>query len=169
MRRHLALLFIVLFSIQAHAVTQTQLEAVFLEKFTHLIEWPDTSASEEFTICILNNKKFAEALKLIYADKKFRNKEKVTIINLDGYQNIPRCQLLYIGKETKDTTEALKKVAGRPILTVSNDKDRISDNVMITMFPVENRFKYIINNKAAQDVNIKISYLLLKSAYEVIK
>ncbi len=169
MKRCLALLFIVLFSFPAHAVTQAQLEAVFLEKFTHLIDWPNTSTSDEFTICILNNKKFAETLKRIYENKKFHNKDKVTIIHLNTEQQIPQCQLLFISKETKDVTKALKKVAGRPILTVSNDKDRINDDVMITMFPVENRFKYIINNKAAQDVDINISYLLLKSAHKVIK
>jgi len=169
MRRLFLLAFILLFSYQAHAVTQTQLEAVFLEKFTHLIEWPETSDHEEFTICILNNREFAQALEQIYKNKKLRNNKKINIIQLSGKQDIPKCDLLFIGKATQNINNTLKKIAGKPTLTVSNYREHADKEIMITMFPIDNRFKYIINNKAAQKANIKISYLLLKSAHEVIK
>ncbi len=167
--RHLPVLVLALFlSCQAHAVTPTQVQAVFLEKFTRLIEWPETEQSLEFTICVLNNTDFANALEHIYQNKKFGKKD-VNIIRLGENQKIPQCNLLFIGKNTRDIVKTLKQISGRAMLTVTDNKEYIDNNVMITMFLVDNRFKYVINNRAAQQADIKISYLLLKSAHEVIK
>jgi len=168
MRYLLSLVFLFLFSPQVYAVSQTQIEAVFLEKFTHLIEWPEDSKQKDFTICILENQEFAEALKRIYKNKKFNTKD-VNIVPLSRNENIPQCQLLFIGKNVQDINNTLKSIAGKPMLTVSDNREHVDNDVMITMFLLNNRFKYIINNKAAQKADIKISYLLLKSAQEVIK
>lgn len=155
------------FSIQLNAASEAQIKAVFLKKFTHLIEWPKSNRAD-FTICVLSDKSFAKELKSIYSKKKFKTKT-VKIINIASHVNIPDCQLLFIGKNVKDIKKVTHSISKRPILTVSDQKDFAHDNVMITMYLNQNRFKYIINNKTAKSVDIKISYLLLKTALEVIK
>ena len=62
-----------LFSAHAHGVSETQIKAVFLEKFTHLIEWPGDT-NNDFVICVLNDDKFASALEDIYERKQFKGK-----------------------------------------------------------------------------------------------
>lgn len=168
MRSLLPVLLIFIFSHQAYAVTETQIKAVFLEKFTHLIEWPKQTNTDSFTICVLNNKDFANALEHIYINKRL-NKKKVDIVLLSDKDKIPACQLLFIGENTKNLEEVVRVSSDKAMLTVCDSKEYIDKNIMITMFLSNKRFKYIINNKAALDADIKISYLLLKSAQEVIK
>lgn len=168
MRLLLSVLFVLFSALQAYAVSETQIKAVFLEKFTHLIEWPNHSDTTNFTICVLNNEGFAKALKNIYLNKKLNDKE-VDIVLLSDKDEIPECQLLFVGENTKNLKKITKTSANRSMLTVSDNKEYIHKDIMITMFLSNKRFKYIINNKAAQAADIKISYLLLKSAQEVIK
>lgn len=165
--KFILLLIFSLLTSNLYAVSETQIKAVFLEKFTHLIQWPPED-NEEFVVCVLKDKNFAQALKEIYKSKTF-NKRKVQVISVYKENNIPKCQLLFIGKNTKNIDMVLQSLGKRSILTVSDDKENIPENVMITMFLTKSRFKYIINNKAAQDVNVHISHLLLRSAQEVIK
>jgi len=160
------LIFIFFYATNALAVSETQIKAVFLEKFTHLIEWPDEN--KDFVVCVLQDNEFNEALKNIYLSKTFKNK-KVTILNIADQNTIPDCQLLFIGKGIQNVDTIISSIQTRPILTVSDDKDNMLGKVMINMFLQKNRFKYIINNNAAQKSNIKISHLLLRSAQEVIK
>ena len=165
MLKRIFLILLLLFSTQVFAISETQIKAVFLEKFTHLIEWPKKE-HKKFTICIINDKKFANALEDLYENKKFNNLN-VDIKYLSSTNNIPKCQLLYIGKNTKNTKKIIKKLNDSPVLTVTDDKNFIDDEVMITIFLKQKKFKYIINNKAAKEADMKISYLLLKSAQEV--
>lgn len=168
MRLLLPLVFLFFSAVQAYAVTETQIKAVFLEKFTHLIEWPKRSDAGDFTICVLNNEDFAKALKKIYLNKKLNDK-KVDIVLLSDKDEVPECHLLFIGEKTKNIAKITKISSSKSMLTVCDNKEYIDKDIMITMFLTNKRFKYIINNKAAQAADIKISYLLLKSAQEVIK
>jgi len=152
---------------QAYAVSETQIKAVFLEKFTHLIQWPENK-SDKFIVCVLKDKKFAKALNDIYKTKKFK-KLPVEVIILNDENNIPTCQLLFLGKSTRDVYKVLLSISGKPVLTVSDNKENVPENVMITMFLNKSKFKYIINNKSAKASTIQISHLLLRSAQEVIK
>jgi len=165
--KKLLLLLIFFSSLQLNAASETQIKAVFLKKFTHLIEWPDNNRSD-FTICVLNDLRFGRELRKVYTNKEFKSKT-VKIVNISEKAAIPECQLLFIGKEVRGIAKLMKSTSARPMLTVSDNKAFIEDDVMITMFLNQNRFRYIINNKRAQNVNIKISYLLLKSALKVIK
>jgi len=163
----LFILFSLFFSTSAFGVNETQIKAIFLEKFTHLVQWPQGN-EEVFTICIIDDNKFAKALKAIYKNQTFNDKP-VKIITLKAKQKVPTCQLLYIGEETHHTKKVLQNIENEPVLTVSDNNDLIDDNVMITIFLKQKKFKYIINNAAAAKANVKISYLLLQSAQRVIK
>jgi len=161
------LLLFFIFNMELFAVSETQIKAVFLEKFTHLIQWPQAE-EETFTVCVVNDKKFAKALQRIYKTKQFNDKD-VVIKSISTTDKLPTCQLLYLGSGINGIQKLLKKASNRPILTVSDQKEYIDKNVMITIFLEQKRFKYIINNKVAKEAGVKISYLLLQSAKEVIQ
>ena len=160
-------LIIMACSSDLYAFSQEQIKAVFLEKFTHLIEWPDNS-NEEFVICVLNDENFARTLSRLYSVKTFKAK-KVNVISLSQRDPVPFCKLLFIGKSTKNIDNINAKLDDKPVLTVSDHSEITSQNVMITISFEQNRFNYTINNKVAKKANIKISHLLLNSAKEVIK
>jgi len=161
------LLLVLLFNFELFAVSETQIKAVFLEKFTHLIKWPKQQ-KESFVVCVINNEKFAKALKEIYKKKQFQN-TRVLVKSISSGDEIPSCQLLYLGKGIQKVDELLNNISGKPVLTVSDQQEYISKNIMIIIFLQQKHFKYIINNKAAKDADMKISYLLLQSAQKVIQ
>jgi hypothetical protein len=163
----LCLLLVTSLSTHLHAVSETEIKAVFLEKFTHLITWP-TQKDQDFIVCVLNDNAFTTVLKEVYHNKTFKNRT-VKIRSINQSNTILQCSLLFIGKKTKEPAKLLEQYADKPILTVSDNKEFVNEKVMITMYLKEQRFHYIINNKAATKANIKISYLLLKSAQEVIQ
>lgn len=167
MKKPSLFLLIVLFSAQLYAVSELHIKGIFLEKFTHLIEWPQNDASS-FTICLVNDEEFAQVLRRIYADKTLKNKP-VQIMSLSDEEPIPACQILFIGKEAANVKRILQTTSEQAVLSVTDHKPFALDGIMITMFLNQKRFSYIINNKEAQNANIRISYLLLKSAQEVIK
>ena len=160
-------LLMALFYFDLYATSELQIKAVFLKKFTHLIEWPADNKAD-FNICVINDKGFSNELKNIYAHQTFKEKT-VSIIDLLEDMPIPDCQLLFIGKHTQNIQKTMRSISKRSILTVSDNQDFVKDDVIITMFLNKNRFRYIINNKTAKNAGIQISYLLLKSAQEVIK
>lgn len=167
MRNIFFALIVIVCSSKLYAFTPIQIKAVYLEKFTHLIEWPN-NGNDKFVICVLNDEAFVRTLRTIYLSKTFNAKD-VHIISLSDKDTIPFCDLLFIGKATNHVDKITAKLAKEPVLTVSDQQDFISKNIMITIFFDKERLSYTINNKAAQHANVKISYLLLNSAQEVIK
>ncbi len=161
------LFLIILFNLELFAVSETQIKAVFLEKFTHLVQWPEKQ-KELFIVCVVNNDNFANALQEIYKTKKFQN-TPVLVKKISADEKIPECQLLYLGEGIQHIDDIINKLSNKPVLTVSDQEEYLDKNVMITIFLKQKRFKYIINNKAAKNVDMKISYLLLQSAQEVIQ
>lgn len=160
-------LAIMLFNSELYAFSQEQIKAVYLEKFTHLIQWPDNSR-KEFLICVLNNEIFLRTLEELYLSKDF-NSKPVRIISLSDKDTIPSCDLLFIGKATRHVDKITAQLRNKAVLTVSDTKEFHSQNIMLTLFVDKERFNYIVNNKAARDAQISISHLLLNSAQEVLR
>lgn len=159
-----ALIFVLLLLSPMFAVTQMEIKAVFLEKFTHLIKWEDVQPAE-LIICVLNHSEIADELTKVY--NRLNNKSK--IIQLKEGEDIPQCHILYIGDISKDITHVTNTIKNKPVLTVSDNDASSHDTVMINMFLEDNKFRYTINNKLAKESDIEINYLLLQSAKKVIK
>jgi hypothetical protein len=142
-------------------------KSLFLENITPLISWPENDKAD-FSICILNNGELLNALNDLYAGKRV-NKKPVVISDLNHTDSASLCDILFIGQETKAATELTQALSGTPTLTVSDIKAHGKKGVMITMHEEDDRIACTINQKAAKEADIHVSYLLLESAYEVIK
>ncbi len=162
-----ALLIAIGLSQPCSAVTEIELKAIFLEKFTHLITWPQDQ-QKDFSICVLNDKPFAMTLRQVYFNKT-SNQKPVKILDITEYMDAPACHLIFLGKETNDPAAYLQHHVHQPVLTVSDEKTFPDNSVMIIFYLKDHRFHYTINQKLATQADIKISYLLLRSAEKVIQ
>jgi len=151
----------ILFGSDAHK------KSLFLENITPFITWPENN-KPNFTICVLNDSVLMNSLQMLYAGKTF-NKKPVLISNHNQNDTPDLCDILFIGKKTDQINKLTQTLLNKPMLTVSDRKSLINEGVMITMFEDNDRIACTINHKAAQQSNIRVSYLLLESAYEVIK
>lgn len=142
-------------------------KSLFVENITPLIDWPENSKAN-FSICILNDKALLNALQDVYAGKHV-NKKPVIISDLVSTDTASLCDILFIGKETKAVAELTQALSDKATLTISDINALKEKGVMITMHEEDDRIACSINHKAAQQADLRISYLLLESAYEVIK
>jgi len=161
-----AFLLFILYS-QLLLGSDTHKKSLFLENITLLISWPENNKTN-FSICVLNDSVFMNSLQTLYAGKTFK-KKPVLISNLNQNDAPEQCDILFIGQKTDQINKLTLALLNKPTLTVSDRKSMANEGVMITMFEDNNRIACTINHKVAQQANIRVSYLLLESAYEVIK
>ncbi len=142
-------------------------KSLVLKNITHLVNWP-ANDKPDFSICVLNDKAFLNALQTVYTDKTFKQKP-VVISSLTDKSTVSLCDVLFIGKKTDNIDQLTQTLLHKPTLTISDKKTFTDKGVMIIMFNDNDRVAWTINHNVVQAANIHVSYLLLESAYEVIK
>ncbi len=141
--------------------------SLFLQNITPLITWPQNN-KPDFSICVLNDKNIFNALRSAYAGKSI-TKKPVHVSDLVHTDAASQCDILFIGKGADAVVELTQALSGNPVLTISEIKGFKDKGVMITILEDDDSTTCAINQKAAQQADIHISYLLLESAFELIK
>ncbi|MBN1779745.1 YfiR family protein [bacterium] len=144
------------------------LKAVFLEKFTRFIEWPEyagfNSPGEPFIIGILGRNPFNVDLESVYANQKIKNR-KVSILHLSGIDEMEKCHLVFISSSEKNRiNRIIDEVRDKPVLTVSDEGFFSGKGVIINLFLSDNKIRFEIDEEAIYHAGLRISYLLLKEA-----
>jgi len=144
------------------------LKAVFLEKFTRFIDWPDAvhpaDSTGLFIIGILGEDPFDVDLETVYKNQKIKNRP-VRVRNCQQIHEVDDCDLLFISQSEKDRIpEIISSVEGKPILTVSDSDEFSGKGVIINMFVTNNKVRFEIDEQAIQRAGFHVSYLLLKEA-----
>ena len=147
--------------------TRYDLEAAFVYKFIKFVEWPDSFDEEEyFDVCYTGNGEIKSSIKAL-VDSEIKDLIlKVKIIeNLNELQD---CELLFVDIPTKDGRKKyLNYLSGKSVLTVSHFDGFTKEGGMINLILKDNRIHFEINQKSAEESNIKVSSKLLRLANSV--
>jgi len=150
-------------------VREYTLKAVFLERFTRFIDWPeDTSqenSPESFIINVIGNPEFSALLRNIYQTQQIQGK-RVTIQDINNPSEIQAPHLLFISDTSDETlTSILKQTQNTPTLTVSDTEGFAEKGVMINFFMSrKQKIRFEINELAFKESELYISYKLLSVA-----
>jgi hypothetical protein len=144
------------------------LKAGYIEKFTHFVEWPEKTNIHDttltFSIAVIGENKFGNAIDKIFKDVKVNNKE-VRINYISSIDEINNCMILIITDSKKySLDEILHYTAGKPILTIGETKGYGKKGVIINMYLDDNYIRYEINRTALNKSGLKISAKLLEIA-----
>ncbi|MBN2105050.1 YfiR family protein [bacterium] len=144
------------------------LKAVFIEKFTRFIEWPEChqleDSSKSFIIGILGENPFDVNLAALYKNQKIKNKP-VEIRHFRQVDNIRGCDLLFISKSEKNHIQQIVDYLDeKPVLTVGDSDALSGKGVIINMFVSDNKIRFEIDERAMNRAGFRVSYLLLKEA-----
>jgi len=139
--------------------------AVFFQKFSKYIEWPESSGvsdtSTSFIIAVIGESPFGSILEKAYAKQKIKNK-KVEILYFSTSDEIADCHILFISNSTeKVLPEILSRTRNKPILTVSDTEGFAQKKVLINFY---DEVKFEINEKAVHESGLAMSYRLLNRA-----
>lgn len=157
------LIIIVLFSVQTYS-QDFNYKADFIVKLIDYVQWPagsGTDAGGSVIIGVVGQSPISQSLKTAAEGKK------ITIKAVSAGDPLTDCQIIFI--TTKDKSELasiLKKVGGKPVVTVSDCSGFAGFGVMINFFTEDGsgKTKFEANTLAAGDAGIKISSQLLKLA-----
>ena len=152
------------------APQEYKVKAAFLYNFTLFVEWPAeafTGNDSPLTVCILGKSPFGDALDSLRG--KTVKKRKLVIRQINRVEEMGNCHVLFVSTSEKmHLPNILAAVKNQNVLTVS-DMDRFAQaGGIINFITLEDKVRFEINLKAAQQSRIKISSQLLKLARDVI-
>jgi len=144
-------------------------KADFIVKLFSYVDWPagkGAAADGGVTVGVVGKASMLSQLKAAAAQRTTDGK-KTTIkeLTLDG--DFSGCQILFFQTQDKsELAKILKKIAGQPILTVSDCTGFAGFGVMVNFYTEADggKVKFEINALAASDAKLKISSSLLKLA-----
>ena len=144
------------------------MKAMYLERFTRFIEWPDDAADNDsaklFVVTVIGKNPFEAGLEKAFSDNP-NDKRRVEIRYASNISEIDSCHILFIaGDRENEVPEILKAVAGRPILTVGDTEGFCEEGVLINLYLADGKVRFEINESVAITSPLTLSYHLLKMA-----
>ncbi len=163
-----AILILSCYSPLSLADSETQVKAIFLERFTRFTQWPSDSnvhdPDKPFVLGVLDKGDFVKILREVYHQQKIKGKP-VEIKVIHYLDSVLSCHLLFIGRSyKKELSWILAKTRNRPILTVSDTTGFANKGVLINLYLVNRKIRFEINQSALQRSGLKMSYNLLSLA-----
>jgi len=157
---------------QSAAVGEYQIKAAFLYNFAKFVEWPPngfSDASAPLRICILGQDPFGQELRNIASDKSI-NGHKLQVDQVADLQMARTCHILFIASSEKaQLARILEGLRRTDVLTVGDIKGFIEQGGMINFVLEDNRVRFEVNLKAAEQAGLKVSAKLLNVARNVIE
>ncbi len=147
-----------------------QVKAAFLLNFTKFVEWPASAFAQPdspVTICILGDDPFAQTLDEIVAGEVAGGR-KVMADRIKRPPSPRSCQVLFAGKSEKTIGKVLSGL-GPGVLTVGEGESFLRDGGMIAFVIDNRRVRFLINQTAAENAELKLSSKLLSVAKAVEK
>ena len=152
--------------------SEYQVEAAYLYNFGRFVEWPAkiaTAKTGSFTICVLGEDPFGQALDATLAREMIGN-QRVVARRISSPQMAVDCQILFISSsEANRLNKIIEALNKSSVLTVSNIPQFSERRGMIQFVLEENRIRFEVNLTATQRAGLTLSSDLLKVATVVRK
>lgn len=150
-------------------IDQLTLKALYIERFTRFIEWPNVKNQEFFKIEVIGDNNFSKELKKIFSKVKVKNKPAL-IINSNKITSDFKPNLIYVSKNKQLILKSvIKEYKTLPVLIISEGKGVIENGCMIGIYKENRKLKFEINEKQFAKNKLYISYRLMQVAERIIK
>lgn len=150
--------------------TENQLRAVFVYRFTQMIEWPASALGapgDPITLCGLGEDPTDGEMEKAVAGQRSHDRA-LTVRWIDAAAEREACQALYIaGEDTAAIGELLEALADSPVLTIGDAAEFAEQGGMIELRRLERRMQFEINRGAIERAGLGIQTKLLGHAAAV--
>jgi hypothetical protein len=144
------------------------IKAAFLAKFGDFVSWPSDAfpAGAPLSICVIGTDPFGTSLDEAVRGQQVRERA-IEVRRLSRADAVETCHILYLGPAAPGVTqELMRAIDGRPILTVSDDRNGPAAAVIHFVIQ-QNRVRFAINDAMAANRGLGISSKLLSLAVNV--
>jgi hypothetical protein len=154
---------------QEASYSEDQVKAAFLYHFGTYVEWPESTASrtDPITIAVLGADAVARQLRAFLPGRTIQGRavEARTIARI---QDLRDDEVLFIGAQNNPRLrEIVNAVGTRPVLIVTDAADGLADGGMVNFQLVDQRVRFEISLRKAQDSGLMLSSRLLSAALRV--
>jgi hypothetical protein len=150
-------------------VTEQDLKAVFLYKFTNFVEWPASAehSAEPFRVCTVAAREITAIVERTMKEESV-NGRRVQTSSPESTEQARKCEVLFIGRtEMARAQPLLAAVRDLPVLTVGDADRFLAQGGVINFVREENRVRFEINLDNARRAGLTISSRLLRVAAKV--
>ncbi len=161
-------LLCLLMALPTRTVAQTtnyKAYAIFLYNFTKYVHWPEGSLTGDFQITVVGNSKVTQELTAIVQNKTVLGK-KIVVSQVNTAQELTGAHLVYLsGGRSGDLGELLQKLAGKPVLVVTERDGLVRKGASISFVTLDDSsLRFTLNDKALN--NLQIAQELKSLAYK---
>lgn len=147
-------------------VDERAVKAAFLYNFIQFTQWP-VAPTEPFHLCVLGHGALDEALARLEG-KNVLNGLHLTVRHVGPRDSLARCHALYLDDSQRAAAEEmLPRLAGAPILTVTDSAGLADRGLMIEIRKRDLKLVFDVNLGATRKANLDMSARLLKMAHYV--
>jgi hypothetical protein len=165
MRRRLSICALVWASFGGSAQqprAEDQIRAALVLSFARFSQWPQSSAGNSFTICVIGHPGLAAHLEKT-AEGKFIQGRPVEVKAIQPPQSPGVCHLLYVGETPKEPLRvllaALRESAS---LTIGEPEGFLEWGGIVWLYRSDDRLRFEVSQAALDSSGIQISSRLLK-------
>jgi hypothetical protein len=165
---------LVAFQVVGHAqtVSEYQAKALYLYNFAKFVDWPVEAFEDSaapLKLCVLRENPFGSDLEQIVEGKVIAG-HAVRIVTVQNGDQVRGCHILFVSRsQSKQSNQILGVLGPVSVLTVGESKGFVQQGGMINFVVEDDRVQFEVNQKAAEQVRLKISFRLLSLAKLVIK
>jgi hypothetical protein len=154
----------------AEIPAEYQIKAAFINNIVKFVRWPTGTLAEPeepFGLYILGEDRFGSAFDSF--EGKMIHNRFLSVHRIEAWEDIPDdCRILFVGvSERIETQRVLGKVAGRAILTISDEPGFTETGGIIGFVTVDNKIRFEVNTFTARQAELMISSNLLKLALSI--
>lgn len=162
------LIILTLFTwLSASQLDEYLVKAAFIQKFTQFVEWesvPNRGESSVLVVGIVGKDPFNGKLKQFQIESGQRT-YTASVKVLNDLSELRDCEVVFIARSEKSRIQSiLDYTSNRPILTIGDTRGYALKGVLINMYISDNNIRFEINESAARDSGLQLSYLLLNMA-----
>lgn len=158
--------------VNAQNYSDYKVKAIFIEKFTHYIKWPENLINDDtiasVIICVYGESNFYDVLNDTYKNKKILGRQ-VVIKQIFKTENLPdNCKILFVPEcGFKKLHEILRVTRNKPILTISDTENYAATGILINFIIIDNKIHFEINKYAVINSGLEFDFRLIKIAKEI--
>jgi hypothetical protein len=145
-------------------------KAAFLHNLASFVEWPESAYADlesPFVIGIVGEDPFSQVLDNV-VDGEYVGKRRIIVRRFRGSDDLAQCQLLFVASsEAAHVSEILRRVEGRPVLTVGDLAGFVGTGGMIGFGRREDDLELNVNKPAVHAAGLVVSSKLLQVAHVI--
>ncbi len=141
-----------------------RLEAAFVQKFTHYIEWP-ARGSDQFTIGVMGGGESLAALREAFEGKSV-GPRAVTVKAVSRLEKGEQYDIIHVG-DASPAMKELKNLSPEGLLVISRTSGGMPDGSIINFYVADQgKLRFQIDGESAAKRGLKINSRLLNLAKE---